>query len=366
MTTTQARADGNALAIIRNETTVEKLVRIKAEKQVVRHAMKDVMKENTHFGTIPGTPKPTLYDAGATTVLSLFHIALDPEVTDLSTSDEIRYRVRAVASHAPTKTHLGSALGEASSNEEKYRWRKVVCQQEFDATPEDRRRLKWKAGYQNKPAFSVQQIRAEPADIANTVLKMAVKRARVATVLQVTGAGDVFSQDLEDLPPEIAAGMADEAPAPVVAMPQRVAKDTVIDTPPVTPLDQTIGKEMDKLANTPVPLSPRPAPRPSATAPDQIIGSAAPAAPITGTITTTGKVKCLVLGGKLAGKGWVITTDADSKEVYIRTEPLFDAAMVAAEIEEPVFMTWEEKPSPKKAGTTYIEATAIVAAGVDA
>jgi hypothetical protein len=332
-------------ALIRTEGTRSTLARIKAEKQLVRHAMQDVMKEGTHFGVIPGTDKPTLYDAGATTVLGLFHIALDPETEDLSTSDEIRYRVRSLAVHAPTGTKLGSALGEASSNEEKYKWRKAVCQQEFDATPEDRRRLKWKSGYKNNPAYSIQQVRVEPADIANTVLKMAVKRARVATTLQVTGASDVFSQDLEDLPPEIVEGMT-EAAASTVAMPQRAAKGgpdgasvmfsaaviearkgTVIDTPPVA-------------AGAPA-------------------GATAPAG-------ITGKVKCLVLDGKVAGRGWVITTDADSKEVYLRDEKLFDAAMVAAEIEEPVFMTWEEKPSPKKPGTTYIEATAIVAAGVDA
>lgn len=357
--TSQTRMDGNALALIPTEGTRTTLARIKAEKQLVRHAMKDVMKEGTHFGTIPGTPKPTLYDAGATTVLGLFHIALDHETTDLSTPDEIRYRVRSIAVHAPTGTHLGSALGEASSNEEKYKWRKTVCQQEFDATPEDRRRLKWKSGYKNAPAFSIQQVRAEPADIANTVLKMAVKRGRVATTLQVTGASDVFAQDLEDLPPEIVAGLGDTDAAPVVAMPQRAVKDAVIDTPPVTVVTSTGPHGTTTATGTVAPLSPRPAPAP-------LVGSATPAAPIVGVVTTTGKVKCRILGGKVAGRGWVITTDADTKEVYLRSEKLFDAAMVAAEIEESVFMTWEEKPSPKKPGTVYIEAVSIVAAGVDA
>jgi hypothetical protein len=142
-------------------------------------------------------------------------------------------------------------------------------------------------------------------------------------------------------------------------MPRRAVKDTVIDTPPVTPLDQAIGKEMDRLVSTP--LSPRPAREaPAAPAP------ASPAPTEALPTPTTGKVKCKVLGGKVAGRGWVITTDADDKEVYLRSEKLFDSAMVAAEIEEPVFMTWEEKPSPKKPGTVYIEAIAIVAAGVDA
>jgi hypothetical protein len=42
-------------------------------------------------------------------------------------------------------------------------------------------------------------VRTEPADLANTVLKMACKRAKMAMVLNVTAASDCFTQDLEDL-----------------------------------------------------------------------------------------------------------------------------------------------------------------------
>jgi hypothetical protein len=217
-----ADAPASSLALVRGEEVRPTLARIKAEKQLVRHAMEEVMKKDMHYGTIPGTQKPTLYDAGATTILSLFHIALDPETEDLSTADQIRYRVRQVARHAPTGTMLGSAYGEASSNEEKYKWRRAVCKQEFDGTPEDRRRVKWAKGRDG--IYSIDQVRTEPADIANTVLKMAAKRARVATTLQVTGASDVFAQDLEDLPPEIVEGLAEgEGPRNVPA-PRPAAK----------------------------------------------------------------------------------------------------------------------------------------------
>jgi len=210
-----------ALALVRGEEVRPTLARIKAEKQLVRHAMEEVMKVNTHYGTIPGTQKPTLYDAGATTVLSLFHIALDPAVEDLSGPDEIRYRVCQAARHAPTGTMLGSAYGEASSNEEKYKWRRAVCNEEFEATSEDRRRVKWAKGRDG--VYKIDQVRTEPSDVANTVLKMAAKRARVAATLQVTGASDVFTQDLEDLPSEIVEGLADEAAKPVPA-PRPAAK----------------------------------------------------------------------------------------------------------------------------------------------
>ena len=47
--------------------------------------------------------------------------------------------------------------------------------------------------------YTVQQVRTESADLANTVLKMACKRAKIAMVLNVTAASDMFGQDLEDL-----------------------------------------------------------------------------------------------------------------------------------------------------------------------
>lgn len=223
-----ADAPASSLALVRGEEVRPTLARIKAEKQLVRHAMQDVMKVNTHYGTIPGTQKPTLYDAGATTVLSLFHIALDPVVEDLSGLDEIRYRIAQFAKHAPSGTALGSAYGEASSNEEKYKWRRAVCKEEFEATSEDRRRVKWAKSRDG--VYQINQVRTEPSDVANTVLKMAVKRARVAVTLQVTGAGDVFTQDLEDLPAEIVEGLTEGEGPRAVPAPRPAAKPAAAST----------------------------------------------------------------------------------------------------------------------------------------
>ena len=88
---------------------------------------------------------------------------------------------------------MGSGVGECSSNEEKYKWRKAISQKEYDATPEDKRRIKFT--YNDE----IKQIRTNVADTANTVLKMAKKRALVDAVLTVTGASDMFTQDIEDM-----------------------------------------------------------------------------------------------------------------------------------------------------------------------
>jgi cytoskeletal protein RodZ len=57
-----------------------------------------------------------------------------------------------------------------------------------------------------------QQIRTEPMDLDNTVLKMACKRALIHATRTGTAASDVFAQDLEDLPEHLRAVAQEEPP----------------------------------------------------------------------------------------------------------------------------------------------------------
>lgn len=168
-----------------------------AHVSAVQHVMRAVMKEDVHFGRIPGTDKPTLYKQGAEVLCLAFKIAPRYRIEDLSTDDTARFRVTCEGVHSPTGTFMGEGLGECSGAEEKYRWRKAVCQEEFEATPEGLRRIKF--GRKQGGHYTVSQVRVEAADVANTILKMAKKRALIDMVLTVTAAGDMFSQDLEDL-----------------------------------------------------------------------------------------------------------------------------------------------------------------------
>lgn len=151
-----------------------------------------------HYGVIPGTPKPTLYKAGAEKILATFRIATDFEVTDLSTEDCIRYRVKVIGI-LPDGSVIGYGIGECSSDEEKYRWKKPSCDTEFNETDPARRRLKWGRGSSGKADYSTKQVRTNPADLGNTILKMGKKRGVIDMVLTSTAASDVFDQDLEDL-----------------------------------------------------------------------------------------------------------------------------------------------------------------------
>lgn len=165
---------------------------------LVQEVMRAVMKPDVHFGVIPGTDKPTLLKQGAEVLCMAFRVADSYQVEDLSTADVVRYRVTCLGTHQTTGIVLGSGMGEASSGEEKYKWRKASSPQEFEDTPANMRRTKH-FKKRNGEGYSVQQVRTEPADLANTVLKMANKRAKIAMTINVTACGDMFGQDLEDM-----------------------------------------------------------------------------------------------------------------------------------------------------------------------
>ena len=165
---------------------------IKANVQLVQSVLSEVMLKDTHYGMIPGTQKNTLFKAGSEVILSTFRISVEPEVIDLSGEDEIRYLVKAKGVHFPTGNVVGFGVGECSTNEDKYKWRKAVSDAEFEATDESRKRIKYGRDY------NVNQVRTNPADLANTALKMAKKRAQIDLTLTATAASDLFTQDMED------------------------------------------------------------------------------------------------------------------------------------------------------------------------
>lgn len=200
------------------ETNQFSAIEIRQRVNLVQEVMRSIMKSDTHYGVIPGTKKPSLYKPGAEVLCVTFRIADKYEVEDLTIDGMARYRVRCIGIHQVSDTVLGEGLGECSSHEEKYKWRGAICSEEFDLTPENLRRLKFSKW--NNKIEKKQQIRTESADQANTILKMACKRAKIAMTLNVTGASDIFTQDIEDIPEELRSAAGDgSAPAKEVVKP---------------------------------------------------------------------------------------------------------------------------------------------------
>lgn len=184
---------------------------VKERLQMISRLYKEVLKENVHYGVIPGTPKPSLLKAGAEKIIEMFqlcpeiiikkewlqngHLNIDATVRLLNLKGEF----------------IASGAGSCATLESKYRYRTVA---EFDVTgdpiPQDAKEKKKE--YRQK-GFGMKKVdgnwewvkykegsKTENPDIAdqyNTVLKMAVKRALVAATLML-GASDIFTQDIED------------------------------------------------------------------------------------------------------------------------------------------------------------------------
>jgi hypothetical protein len=194
---------------------------IKAQVTLIQEVMQAVMQEGYHYGVIPGTQKPTLLKPGAEKLIVTFRLAplLTVERIDLAEGHR-EYQVKCTLVHIPTGRVFGEGIGSCSTREAKYRYRQSerLCPHCGKATI-----IKGKAEYGGgwlcfakkggcgaKFTDRDEQITEQPvgrvenpdlADIYNTILKMAKKRALVDATLTATAASDIFTQDMEDLTP---------------------------------------------------------------------------------------------------------------------------------------------------------------------
>jgi hypothetical protein len=169
------------------------------QKRAIHEIMERVMKKDVHYGIIPGCQKPSMYQPCAELLCMTFRLAPSFIVDEIERPGEFAYRTTCNISTA-SGIFLGSAVGECSTSETKYMWRAAVCDEEFEATPENMRRNLWKKAdkYHQNP-YQVKQVRTNPADLANTASAISQKRAFVRAVRTVTAASDVFDVNLEDL-----------------------------------------------------------------------------------------------------------------------------------------------------------------------
>jgi hypothetical protein len=194
------------------EMTISQII---SQTLKIQQCMEQVMKRDLHYGVIPGTgDKPTLLKPGAEKLCLLFR--LDPEydiIREIDSATVVAYTIRCTLHHIPTGARVASGLGSCTSREERYQRaaakRCPRCKAEtiFKSKNEGEGWYCWikKGGCratfkEDDPSIVGQlQVNKDPADLANTILKMACKRALVAAVLNGTAASDFFSQDLEDL-----------------------------------------------------------------------------------------------------------------------------------------------------------------------
>lgn len=132
--------------------------------QRLQEFVKEFMKPGVDYGVIPGCAKPTLLKPGAEKLCDIYGFSKLITVTNRSEDWDqgfVSYEVKATLLNKRTGLVEAEGIGGCNSKEKKYK---------------------------NQDAFS----------IANTILKMAKKRAIVDAVLSATRSSGIFSQDIEE------------------------------------------------------------------------------------------------------------------------------------------------------------------------
>jgi hypothetical protein len=218
---------------------------------VIQDILRRVMKDTEHFGTIPGTNKPSLYKPGAEKLSLVFRLRPEYHVDRSDMPNGHReYEVICTLYHIPTGQSVGQGVGSATTMEGKYRYRGGEKEGTGQPVPKQYWNLKEAGkiaeakaliggdgfapgkidGHWEICSVGEKQEHDNPADYYNTILKMAKKRAHVDAILTATAASDIFTQDVEDML-EVIPGAKQEASKekPPIKEPQK--KSSPIEQP---------------------------------------------------------------------------------------------------------------------------------------
>jgi len=213
----------------------------------IQGLMKEVMKDGEHYGVIPGTgKKPSLLKPGAEKINFIFRLEPEYQISRHELPNGHReFEVVCTLRQIGTGVKVGEGVGSCSTMESKYRYRNVADYEILDQKiPADAKERK---GEYRKQGFGMKQIdgawcwvkytstekadNPDIADVYNTVLKMAKKRAYVDATLTATAASDFFTQDVEDFteapqsqPRPAAQSAPAQAPAPKAKEPVKRAE----------------------------------------------------------------------------------------------------------------------------------------------
>lgn len=174
------------------QKTMQKITQLQAVVQ-------NTLKKDHDYGVIPGTAKPTLLKPGAEKILMMFGLTSEYEFLDRVEDFEkgfFAYTLKCVLSKNGQKITEG--VGQANTMEGRYRWRWVPEKKLPDGVVKETlvsRTIEGKYG----PYTEYKIENDDPYTLANTVLKMAKKRAQVDAVLTVASLSEVFTQDIEDM-----------------------------------------------------------------------------------------------------------------------------------------------------------------------
>lgn len=187
-------------------------------RQVLKEFVQQQMVVDVDYGVIPGTKDKTLLKPGAEKLLDLFRCTPQFELVKCEEDFDLGFfnyifRLRLLSRDA--NEIVAEGFGSANSREGRYRWRNAQpkCPQcGKDTIFASKHEPGWycwakKGGCGQKFGPQDARIASQPvgrvenddvATLANTILKMAKKRALVDGAIALARCSDLFTQDVED------------------------------------------------------------------------------------------------------------------------------------------------------------------------
>lgn len=191
----------NPLLLI-DEVDINAMKNTLVKVKQMQAGLKSMLTENHDYGKIPGCgDKPTLLKPGAEKILTTLGITSTYELIEHTEDfDGLGFFAYTIKCNLINKygQKITEGLGHANSKEKKWAYENVY---EKDL-PEgvDKNLLKKKKFEGKNGTFYKYEVQADANSKANTILKMAKKRAQIDAVLTVASLSEIFTQDFDDLP----------------------------------------------------------------------------------------------------------------------------------------------------------------------
>ena len=188
----------------------------KAELQRLQEFVHSVMVPGVDFGVIPGTGnKPTLLKPGAEKLNEVYGYAPTVEITK-SVEDWkaqpafFAYTITCRLVRKRDGIVMAEGVGSCNSMEVKYRYRH---EKNWHTSRPAGEAWEQKETAKGKVYWTRRALNEDTADLCNTILKMAKKRALVDATLSATRSSELFTQDIEDMQQaEVSTGAAVQEP----------------------------------------------------------------------------------------------------------------------------------------------------------
>ena len=159
--------------------------------------VRDTLLRDIDYGRIPGTPQDSLWDPGASMIISSFNCYCGQRrILRLEDTDgKIAICLEVPVISRKLQQEVGTGIGGASTLETKYKYRWVPNPKEWGYDETAITTFKTKKGRDNGRETMLYRIpNPEHSDLLNTIIKMASKRAEVDAAEALPGVSSVLRQ----------------------------------------------------------------------------------------------------------------------------------------------------------------------------